>query len=74
MSKYKYKLVLISGMKEIELDEREADAFRIYRDDGQWIEIHPRRTDGRIAVTAKQRLRIHPVGSNWADVDSVEYD
>jgi hypothetical protein len=64
MSKYKYKLVLISGMKEIELDEREADAFR----------IHPRRTDGRIAVTAKQRLRIHPVGSNWADVDSVEYD
>lgn len=60
-----FRITAISGMGEREIA---CNSMRIYSEDGTWVELHPRRSDGEITLAASRRLMIQPTSSNSATV------
>lgn len=67
MPKFTFKFYAINGMDETEI---EADSIELEDQDGNRIELYPRKSDGEITLYAKQRLVIYPVAANCARVES----
>ena len=58
------------GMDTIKI---EAEGIILETDDGQKIEIWPRKSDGKISLSAKNRLQINPRAANMVYIkDSKE--
>jgi hypothetical protein len=70
MSLHKFKIVVVSGMDEQEVS---ADSVKIYDESGHYVELHPRKSDGEITLSSKERLIISPMSSNCARVKSVSH-
>lgn len=64
---HKFRLTAVDGPNEWDVD---CDSFRVYNEDGSWIELHPRRSDGDITLSARDRLVVRPVASNCATVET----
>ena len=64
----KYKMLVCNGP---DTNEVEADSFRVQMENGEWLELHPRRSDGEVTLSARSKLIIRPEAANCARVDSV---
>lgn len=64
----KFKLVVCSGMNETELD---GDSLRVYTENGQWLELYPRKSDGEITLYASGQLIVRPHAANCVRVESI---
>ena len=62
----KSKFFAINGMTETEI---EADSIELRCEDGRVFELHPRKSDGEIILSAKRRLVIYPQAANCCRID-----
>ena len=67
---HNFKMIAIRGTEKWEID---CDTFRVETEDGQHVELYPRKSDGEINLSAKDQLTIHPVASNAARVSSARH-
>lgn len=57
-------------LKGIESEQVDCEGFRIGTEDGNWVELYYRRSDGEISLSSRDTLVIRPRAANCARVSS----
>ena len=67
MPNFTFKFYAINGMEKAEI---KAESVELEDQDGNRLELHPRKSDGEVTLYADKRLAIHPMAANCARVES----